>query len=111
MVKPYAFLVGGWLLLTALPAAAQQQPMYGQWGMMGGGWFGMVLWPLIMIAVVAGVIVLIVLAVRGRGGASSPPGAPPGGAQKTAIDILKERFARGEIDREEYEERRRLLEK
>jgi putative membrane protein len=28
---------------------------------------------------------------------------------RTPLDILKERFARGEIDKEEYEERRRTL--
>lgn len=29
---------------------------------------------------------------------------------KTPMDVLKERYARGEIDREEYEEKRRDLE-
>ncbi len=33
--------------------------------------------------------------------------APP--PPRTPLDILKERFAQGEIDKEEYEERRRVL--
>jgi putative membrane protein len=31
---------------------------------------------------------------------------PPG---RTPLDILRERFARGEIDKQEFEERRRVL--
>jgi len=35
-----------------------------------------------------------------------PPHYPP---HRTPVDILKERFARGEIDKNEFEERRRVL--
>ena len=38
-------------------------------------------------------------------------GAPPyqGPPSRTPLDILKERFARGEIDKQDFEERRRVL--
>ena len=54
--------------------------------------------------------VAVVVVVRWIGGpwhAAGPPYTPP--PNRTALDILKERFARGEIDRDEFEERRRLL--
>jgi putative membrane protein len=54
--------------------------------------------------------VVIALVVRWIGGAghSSPPGAA-GPSGREALDILRERFARGEIDAAEFEERKRLL--
>ncbi len=72
------------------------------------GWGGMMFGPLMMILVVAAIVVLVVLALRwlGSTGHGTAPQAPPG---KAPLDILKERFARGEIDREEFEERRRVL--
>ncbi len=89
--------------LSSTAWAQQQGGPYYDPHMWGGGWW-MLFGPLMMIVF----IVAIVLAVRwlgtsGHGGASYPS---PG---KTPLDILKERFARGEIDRDEFEERRRAL--
>ena len=73
----------------------------------GGGWYGMVFGPLIMILVLAVVIAAAVLLVRGLGGpwpGMAPPHSAP--SDRTPLDTLKERYARGEIDREEYMRRR-----
>jgi putative membrane protein len=75
----------------------------------GGGWYGMIFGPLFMILVLAVVIAVAVLLVRWPGGplhGTALHHPPPG---RTPLDILKERFARGEIDKEEFEERRRVL--
>jgi putative membrane protein len=67
---------------------------------MGLGWIFMVLfWVLIVLGIVA------LLRWLGMGGAGSRE-AP----RKTPLDILQERYARGEIEREEYEQKRRDLE-
>lgn len=79
--------------------------MSSYWGM---PWYGMVLGPIMMIAVLAGIIAAVVLLVRWLGGTSMapPPYSPP---EKTPLDILKERLARGEIDTREFEEKKRTL--
>lgn len=101
------------LLIVAAPfdALAQQGGgYYGRHMMWDGGWYGMFFGPLFMIVFIAAVIVVVVLIVRWLGGsgqgAAPPRHSSPG---REPLDILKERFARGEIDKEEYEERRRLL--
>jgi putative membrane protein len=76
----------------------------------GGGWYAMILGPLFMILFLAVLIAVVILLVRWLGGpwqGTAPthhtlPGRAP-------LDILKERFARGEIDKNEFEERRRVL--
>lgn len=68
------------------------------WG--GGAGWG---WGLIMMLVWVGLILAIVLLVV----RSSSPGG--GRDRRDADDILAERFARGEIDAEEYERRRDVL--
>ena len=72
--------------------------------MMGFGVLGMLLfWGLFLALIVGGVVFL----VRQMGRASSS-GAAGGG---TALHILDERLARGEITREEYETLRTALER
>ena len=58
--------------------------------------------PMMMIFFV--IVCIIAMSFMMRGGASR---RDPGGH---AIEILKERYARGEINQTEFEERRRLLE-
>ena len=70
------------------------------WGGMGfGGLFMLLFWVL----VIAGVIVLL---RRLRARDLNPPDTSP---QQSALDIVQQRYARGEIGREEYEQMRRDL--
>ena len=97
-------------------AWAQTQPdadRYGYGpGMMGwyGGGYGMFFGPLFMILTMVAVIAAIVLLVQWLGGPwqglRPPHNVPPG---RTPLEILKERFAKGEIDKAEFEERRHVL--
>lgn len=69
------------------------------------GWDEWVLWPLLgLLIVTIGVICCVWLVSR--------PPIPPGArtARDRALDILTERFARGEITAEEYRERLSELE-
>ncbi len=62
-------------------------------------WFGMLLMALFWVALIVGVV-LVVKWLMGQGGASR---------EDSALDILKKRYARGEIDKQEFEERKRDL--
>ena len=75
--------------------------MYGPWD---GGWgLGMMLMMLLFLAlIVVGIVFVVRVLLRRRAD------GPRSGSNR-ALDILDERFARGELDRDEYEERRRTL--
>lgn len=75
----------------------------------GGGWYGMIFGPLFMILVLSLVIAVAVLIVRWLGGPWQGTTSSRVPKDRTPLDILKERFARGEIDKQEYEERRGTL--
>jgi len=65
------------------------------------------LWPLVMIG---GIVVLVMLLMR-SGRTETLSTWRRDGHRQTPFEILSERFAPGEIDRREYEERKGLLSK
>lgn len=67
-------------------------------------WNGMGVWGwLMMVAFWIIVIALVIWMVRSTGGSARSD-------ENQALRILDERFARGEIEHDEYQERRRILE-
>lgn len=91
------------------PAEAERYVYGPHMGWPGDGWSVMFFGPLFMILLLALLIAAVVLAVRWAGGPWPGPAAqhhPPG---PSPLDVLKARFARGEIDKDEYDERRRVL--
>jgi putative membrane protein len=85
---------------------------YGDWrmgpGMMNGwgmGWFGGIFMIVFWVLVIAGLIFLIKWLVQNtKTGAHSSSSSA-----SSALDILKERYARGEIDKQEFEEKKKDL--
>lgn len=89
--------------------------MMGPGGMMGGRWgfFG-IIWMLVPLLFLGGLIAVIVWALTQLGsGGQIPSGrndtSSAGVRGQSAEEILRQRFARSEIDAEEYEEHRRIL--
>ena len=67
------------------------------WGMgMGFGW-------IIGIVVLVAIIVLVINATRNHS-------AQANSGNKSPLDILRERYAKGEIDKDEFEQRKKDLE-
>jgi len=91
--------------------AYAQTGQYGGWGMgsgmMGGygmGWFGGILMIVFWILILVGLIFLIKWLVQ-----STSRDKTTGSGGNRALEILKERYAKGEINKEEFESKKKDL--
>ncbi|MDO8207383.1 MAG: SHOCT domain-containing protein [Gallionella sp.] len=75
--------------------------MWGHMSDYGWGWGGMGFGMLLFWGLLIAAIVMLVKCSRGGGAC--------GQRDKSALDILKERYARGEIERDEFEQKKRDL--
>ena len=108
-----ALIIGGIviavLIIVPLVFGVVSGWQYGDWGMMGlgmmggfgGGWF----MPIFMIIFWGLVLWGIVTLVRGLSGSRGSDSS----AADSALEILKRRYARGDINKEEYEEKKKDL--
>lgn len=76
----------------------------GGWGM-GMGWLGMLVGIAFWVLVFLALILLVKLLLQ----STDRPSRPPAPGRKTPLDIIKERYARGEIDKEEFEIKKKDL--
>jgi len=104
------FILFGCVISVDASSVAQTRH-YPGWGMGPGmmydswGWFGGILMIVFWVLVIVAVVFLIrYLASTGRTGSERP------GASESALDILKKRYARGEINKAEYESMKRDIE-
>ncbi|MDA0999034.1 MAG: SHOCT domain-containing protein [bacterium] len=101
------------IFLSAFPALAQQRGDWGygpygpgqMWWMMGTG-MGFLMIVFWLVVIVGAVALIRWVFISGRNGQAG--GSP---AAETAADILKKRYARGEINKEEFEEKMRDIQR
>jgi putative membrane protein len=87
--------------LTFFACAQSPNSRMGNWGhMMGYGYGGGFMW-LILVVLVGVVIYFLLQASKSKGSAGS--------TTETPLDILKKRYAKGEIDKEEFEQKKKDL--
>jgi putative membrane protein len=107
-----ALIIGGIIVAILIIVPMVSGAIWGwqgdSWGMMGPGmmgfgweWFMPIFWILFLGLLIWGVVALVRGTSRSSGADSGSP--------DSALEILKRRYARGEINREEFDEKKKDL--
>ena len=103
--------ISQWTLLGMVAAFLPLGNAFAQWrgrewghgpGMMwgyGGGWLGTIIMVAFWVAVIVGIVLLIRWLVV----------STKSGSEDSALEILKKRYARGEIDKKEFDQKKKDL--
>lgn len=100
----------GFLYKVVSPWGGGNQRGYGMgpgmmgWEYYGMGWIGMIIMLVFLIVVILGIVYLIKWIVHSIGRDNRRTKS-----EDSPLDILKKRYARGEIQKEEFEEKKRDL--
>ncbi len=88
-------MIGGWSSPTGLNQGNNSMINF---GFMPFGWIFMIIW---WVLIIAGIVALIKWLMAQSHGSHNH--------EKSPLEILKERYAKGEIDKKEFEERKKDL--
>ena len=105
LLLPAGLLVLAWPVVVL----AQQQPGSWDWPGPWHMWGGWGMWWVFPLLIIASCIAMILLAHRSGGAGRHQPEPSGDDPTRSALQILNERFARGDIQRDEYEERKRAI--
>jgi putative membrane protein len=62
-----------------------------------------------MVTIIVGIVLLVIWLVRQTAGGVAAPGPGLAAGGESALDILRKRYANGEIDKAEFEEKKKAL--
>ena len=105
-IKKMPFIIGPLMILTLLSCTRYPMGQSGPYGgghMMDYGFGGIFMW-LIFLALALFLIYIFIIQPRRSGESGRQP-------KETPLDILKKRYARGDITKEEFENLKRDIEK
>ena len=78
---------------------------FGNWGSFGTwGWAAMILQVVLWLGLIAGIILLVIWAVRRNSRSLASASSDAVSGRPSAKEILQARYARGEITREQYQQ-------